>query len=117
MSLYDINKQIVSQLPNFTEENLTKFRTEVLPDFMSKNYGTYYTLLCKEASYYTLFRRTSQPEISIDEALLECINYIGTIKDVSTEETSPELAIWIKNDAGVECYHFFNYDLGVVEFH
>lgn len=120
MSLYDINKQIISQLPEFTEENLTKFKNEILPDFMSKNYGNYYTLLSKEASYYTLFRRTSRPdEMSIADALLECISYVGVVKDVSTEETSPEIAIWIQDhdSTNVECYHFFNYDMGVVEFH
>ena len=112
MNLYDLNKQLVSQLPEFTD---AKSRVE---DFKKDNVG-FYMLLCRELNYFTLFQITSDApkEDNFADVVVECANTIGVIKS-AMENDDGAFEIWVTN-AENESFvmYLFNYDGGVVPCH
>ena len=112
MNLYDLNKQLVSQLPEFTD---AKSRVE---DFKKDNVG-FYMLLCRELNYFTLFQITpdAPKEDNFADIVVECANTIGVIKS-AMENDDGAFEIWVTN-AENESFvmYLFNYDGGVVPCH
>lgn len=119
-TVYDINKAIVAQLPEFTEEDREKLMN-ILSSFYTKVNAGYFMLLSKEASYYTVFTKDPAISSSLSDSsrfagtVLEVVESFGTIKDASDEGN--HIDIWIAWDENqLECFHLFAYDLGIVKF-
>jgi hypothetical protein len=49
------------------------------------------------------------------DVIFECLENLGTIKDISSTEDKAAVEIWIETDNGVTVLYFFNYDGGVIE--
>lgn len=113
MDLYSLNKQLVNQLPDikdFTES------IEIINKFARKNSNKHYMLLCKDISYYTVFERLLGLTETIGEAVIACLNDIGTsIKSI--EEVEGAIECWVipsgKNDP--IAVMFFPYDIGMYQ--
>lgn len=109
MSLYDLNKSVITQLPVLNDLNPC---LEVIRDFHNNNInGKYYMLLCKDISYYTIFIKDTlvmNEFNNIEEAVLACAQDIGGI--VSVEKTPEEtVEIWVKTkDGEALCMYLFD---------
>ena len=108
MSLYDLNKSIISQLPKL--EDLTT-ATNLINEFDKVVDSEYYMLLCRDISYYTIFNHfiNSDNEFSnLGEAVLTCAQEIGEL--VSVEQTTDKNAIeiWVKTNKDSLCMYLFN---------
>lgn len=115
MSLYDLNKNIMSQLPPLSQEQIAELK-ELILTFDDNIDNTYYMLLCREKNYFTLFVKNGCLGINtINESVIDCLYDLGDI--VSGEITKDKMAIefWVKTDKDAFCVYFFGYDNGVVE--
>lgn len=125
MTAYEINQQVIGQIPKLTAEDIENKKTLIL-DFCAETRNAYYMLLCRDINYFTLCHRTIAPTedhnvrryaeddelISIDDLVIECAQNIGTIKAI--EQVDGAIEIWITNPYGeTHAMYFFPYDGGV----
>jgi hypothetical protein len=54
MNLYDLNKQIISQMPALDEDGID-LALMTVATYIKNTENKYYMLLCKDVNYYTLF--------------------------------------------------------------
>lgn len=109
IGLYDINKQIISQLPALT--NILE-KQKLINNFSIDTKNTYYMLYGKEISYFTLFKIKEYQYFGAE--VVDCLEYIGIIKAIDLTETNDAIEIWIENEDGPTCLYLFPYDTGVV---
>jgi hypothetical protein len=109
MGLYDMNKQIIGQLPDFTDWD---WAVDLIEVFHNTWNNEYYMLYGKEISYFTLFKMND--ESALPAILLECINNIGPAKAIDLTETQDALEIWVMSNNEPTCLYFFPYDMGLV---
>ena len=104
-SIYDMNKQIISQLPSLTPEETKEKLAEAISKFNEKDKT--YMLLFKEMEYYTLFisdfifarrKDTFYYNENLSDSIAECLIDVAQEVKVIDECTMPGLLeIWIKN--------------------
>lgn len=110
MGLYDMNKQLISQLPALTD---LEDKVDVIHK-LHIDYGNfYYMLYGKEISYFTLFK-VIEPQYFGNE-VIECLKNVGVIKAIDFTETQDAIEIWVENEDGPTCLYLFPYDNGVVQ--
>lgn len=96
LTAYDLNKQIISQMPileNWTESE------KILNTFAKKSIHSDYLLLCKDISYYTIFQKSSDIFAhfsSFGEAVLTCASDIGDIVTVDYMDVTNTVEIWVR---------------------
>ena len=114
MSLYDMNKQLISQLPPMEDIDKQK---EILVNFYTKFADKHFMLLCRELNYFTLFEQKPEAE-NIDKfenLVLECIHDIGIVHDMQSVNNNTAVEIWVMTPAEeIVCMYLFPYDAGVV---
>lgn len=110
LGLYDINKQIIAQLPEFADLNKAIKTIEALHDIY---HNKYYMLYGKEISYFTLFKLI-EPQYFAQE-VLECLRNVGTLKAIDPDEPGTAVEIWVENEDGPTCLYLFPYDNGLVQ--
>lgn len=113
VSLYDINKQIISQMPDISIEEARK----ILDDYQWTHASTsYFGFMSFEKHYFTIFHRTENKQDSMFAAIaLECIQNIGLLKTLNIENET--LEVWLNIGDEIYQYLIFPYDEGVVNFH
>ena len=90
----------------------------MIDDFIEDFDGRYFSLLCKQLSngafYNTIFYRNWTAEETMGQAVISCLNELGTLHAISNEET--HLEFWIKEpNENMICLLFFNCDSIVIE--
>lgn len=108
MSLYDLNKSIISQLPKL--EDLAA-ATNLINEFDNFIDSEYYMLLCRDISYYTIFNHfiNSDNEFSnLGEAVLTCAQEIGELISVELTTDKGAIEIWVKTNEDSLCMYLFN---------
>ena len=116
LNLYDMNKQIMSQIPDFTKEQMDE-SISTLNEWVNKTKSKYFMMLCKDISYYTLFNRTkSAMDDNFGKCFKDCVNSLGPIKSIDFNEDKTALEIWFSYEDDVYCMYLFPYDSGVVNF-
>ena len=114
LTTYDLNKQIISQMPileDWTESE------KILNAFTKKSIHSDYLLLCKDISYYTIFQKSSDIFVhfsSFGEAVLTCASDIGDIIAVDYMDATNTVEIWVRKKGSnenlcmvlFECYDF-----------
>lgn len=118
VSLYDMNKQIVSQLPVLNEEGLKEAK-QIIRDYVySENHqDDYYMLLCHELKYFTVFVNDMECGLDevIDKTIIDCLSSVGEIKSIEPTEDEEAIEIWITIPEGdTYVMYFFDYGRGVV---
>lgn len=110
LSLYDINKQIIAQLPVI--ENLNEAH-KALASFCCAEKNTYYMLYSKELSYFTLFKMfCKNPDcLNLMTGITECIH---NIRSFDYNEESHAIEIWGEVGNELSCFYLFPYDSGLV---
>ena len=108
MSLYDLNKYIISQLPKL--EDLTA-AIDLINEFDKCVDSEYYMLLCRDISYYTIFNHfiNNDNEFSnLGEAVLTCAQEIGELVSVELTADKGAIEIWAKTNEDSLCMYLFN---------
>ena len=117
MSLYEMNRQLINQLPDYNEEAWDGAK-EILKEYLEKHNHSYYMLYGRELSYFTVFHKEDSAEfVDLFSALKTCLDSIGGVRSFDFDgETAIE--IWVKPDVAstVTCLYLFPYDDGVVTF-
>jgi hypothetical protein len=109
VGLYDMNKQIIAQLPILTD---LEEKDYIISNLHAKFNNFYYMLYGKEISYFTLFEIVDSKYFGNE--VIECLKNIGTIKAIDFTEAQDAIEIWIENENGPTCLYLFPYDNGVV---
>lgn len=113
MTAYDINKQIIGQLPTLSDKDLGDAVIKINNYIQSCN-NTFYMLLCKELSYYTVLMydpANANLNDTMTNVLFECLQTIGNIKAI--ENVDGAIEIWFSNSEDTYAAYFFAYDRGV----
>ena len=122
MDLYEMNKNMVRQLPalEITDEILKTI--DKLHDMHNANY---YMLLCNDMRDYTVLKPSKSWAMSpsscftFGETVVDCLNYVGEIKSIDFVPDNTAIEIWIRyndEEGEIYCMYLFPYDEGVVEF-
>jgi hypothetical protein len=112
VGLYDMNKQIISQLPPLSDRGFEKAIKDIT--FLHTAYqNEYYMLYGKEISYFSLFKIIESERLA--EAIFECCVNVGTVKAIDLTENQDAIEIWVENEDGPTCLYFFPYDNGLVQ--
>lgn len=118
ISVYELNRSIIRQFPNYKTEQLKGFIADI-DEYFNSTKNKYYMLLSAETSYYTVF--VNNPDETNDlknlgSALLAVSLGVGPM--VSHDVCEDHIEIWLRNkkDNEVYVYLLFSYDMGVVPF-
>jgi hypothetical protein len=111
IGLYDMNKQIISQLPALND--FTKAIADVR-DLHGKYWNEYYMMYGKEISYFTLFKVCGMNEFGQD--VIDCCLNVGPVKAMDLTEAGDAVEIWVQPESGEPtCLYLFPYDSGIVQ--
>lgn len=113
IDLYEINRQIFSQLNDYSEKDIALAK-ERIAEWVNPNCN-YYLLYGKEVGYFTLFVKDSNTDEQIVDLIIECLSVIGPIKDISVLDNGA-IEIWINFYDNITCMYLFDYEQGVVKF-
>lgn len=109
LGLYDINKQIITQLPDM--EDFEK-ATENIITLYETYKNEYFMLYGKEISYFTLFQIID--DFWFPTEVIDCCKNVGTIKAMDLTENNDAVEIWVETEDGPTCLYLFPYDNGLV---
>ena len=127
MTAYDINKQVIDQLPALTAEEIESNK-DIISQFVQNTNNEYYMLLCREKNYFTLCHRvpgmnpspadnvrqySEWPNelITTEDLIIECAKCLGEIKSIELVDGAVE--IWVTDPFDTYVMYFFPYDGGV----
>lgn len=116
MNIYDVNKQIINQLPPLVGESLIEKKI-LVRNFILNTKNKYYMLLCRDINYYTLFALDiyENTDERLENIMLdECITQLGDIKSIEVTEDGGAIEIWYTAHDDSYVMYFFPYDAGVV---
>ena len=114
-SLYDLNKQVISQLPEMPQDKIQEQLAQI-EKWFSKKEGKYFMLLCREKPDYTLFNFNGKeiPDIffvfinkmsrKAVKELETCIKNRGILMSIN-KASEDAWELWIKN--------FFNKEINM----
>lgn len=115
LSLFDLNKQIISQIEDYNEEDFTNAK-KIIEKYINLKNGEFYMLLCRDLNYYTLFHRKQEyNNFPIENELIECLENIGSVKAFDITDNEDAIEIWVNVKDEPYVMYFFNYDKGVVK--
>lgn len=112
MSLYELNKTIVAQLPiKETNADLSDVRNAI--DEYGKNSGAKsFMLLCKDISYYTIFQHDAPKTCdfgTLGYAVTECAQDVGKIICGDIVPDGAAVEIWVRTSEDENlCMYLFN---------
>lgn len=113
ISLCDMNKQLITKLPDLNEKTLRE-KVYFINDYFKEHNNKFYLLYGKEASYFTLFAADHSCEEQAGSVVIECAQGLGAIKSVTLDSASGAIEIWVTYGDSVTYLYLFPYDNGVV---
>lgn len=112
LSIYDLNKQIISQLPSLDEDGMTKAYT-IIDEYVHNTNSKYFMLLCKDLNYYTVFVLGPTGNNCAAD-VLDCALDLGALKSVEPAEAGG-IEIWTEGEDEPVVSYFFDYQGGIIE--
>ena len=114
-TLYELNKQVMSQLPPQDNQTMTHNFT-VIGDWFGKGTERWYMLMCKERSDFTLIHITDNQFTKGLQELKEVLEERGQILAIQYQHGEDAFEIWIKDKAGeVFLFMLFTAEWMIVE--
>lgn len=116
ISVYDMNKQLISQLGTLDD----KAALNLIRKYKNEIGGKYFMLLCRDLNYYTLFTIGDKIPIAqeyprIEREVVDCLHDLGEIKSVEKIEETNAIEVWVQPEGEEPLVaYFFNYDKGVI---
>ena len=116
INYYELNKQLVSQLPALTLEQIIQQKENVVEPFLSQIDSDYYMLLCNELKYYTIFNvNINMTEPTVGEELFACLHdFCDEIKSIERTDDGCAVEIWLTKGEETYVMYFFDYAGGVI---
>lgn len=116
MNLYELNKQLVVQLPPMENQEVEK-KKQLIADFKKEQSNVFYMLLSNEINYFTLFKLIPYGnEASFEDEVIACLRDNGAIQSIELVEDGSAIEIWVKkyfSDDSI-VFYLFPYDKGVI---
>lgn len=116
MNIYDLNKQLISQMVALSDEDLVNSK-QLIKDYFQEQGNRFYMLLCKDISYYTLFEIVEDTWVqpAAADEVIACIKDIGTVKSIDRTEDGA-IEIWAQpGESDPLVMYLFPYDAGVIQ--
>ena len=117
MSLYEMNRQLINQLPDYNEEAWGGAE-EILKEYLEKHPNSYYMMYGRELNYFTVFHKEEDAEFAnLFGAVKTCLDSVGGVRSFDFDGEAA-IEIWVKPEVAstVTCLYLFPYDDGVVTF-
>jgi hypothetical protein len=114
LNLYALNKQVVSQLPSLSDDDLNNLAT-VLTSWRDTRVGNKFLMYGKEIGYFTLFEQDGDSDETFGEVVVDCLRSFDAVKDY--EVSGEAIELWVETEGDVVVLYLFNYDAGVVTYH
>lgn len=117
MSLYEMNRQLINQLPDYNEEAWGGAE-EILKEYLEKHPNSYYMMYGRELNYFTVFHKEDGAEFAnLFGAVKTCLDSVGGVRSFDFDGEAA-IEIWVKPEVAstVTCLYLFPYDDGVVTF-
>lgn len=117
INLYELSKQVVSQLPVF-DDNSWEGAEKVFEDWITTKESKNFMLLGRDINYYTVFSPKEEDAefTKLFEAVKECITFVGDVKGFDPSESGDAIEIWVQKEDAVTCMYLFEYDKGIVTY-
>ena len=117
LSLFDLNKQIISQLSDYNENDITAAKQKIRE--LKNNNSSYFMLLSHDIRYYTLFSIDENEKVSFEDEVIACLQDWGTIKDIDWTSSHDSIDCWVRkaDDNEIIFFKLFSYDEGVIKCH
>lgn len=115
MTLYDMSKQIVVNLPVRSTPAELESCKKILRKF--KRLG-YFMLLCREENDYTVIkvRKAKNNPDNFEDLIIELLQSRGDIKDIDwSNDKKEDIECWVQKDDKIMMYKLFPYSWGVIE--
>lgn len=113
-TLYDLNKQIMAQLPPQDEITMSHNWT-VIGDWFGKDQNRWFMLMCKERSDFTLIHITDNQFAKGVAELQKILQERGQILAIQYLHGEDAFEIWVKANDEVFMFMFFGADWMIVE--
>lgn len=113
-TLYELNKQVMAQLPPQSEDRMNHNWT-VIGDWFGKDEARWFMLMCKERSDFTLFHITDNQFVKAIQELKEVLQERGQILAIQYVHGEDAFEIWVKNDEEVFMFMLFSAGWMVIE--
>lgn len=118
LNLYELNKQINSQLQPITEDQYFE-KIELINNYVKDTQNIHYMLYGKDISYFTVFQKHIGYDETVGEAVIDCIKNVGHIRSIDLTWNKDAVEIWVdvsKNDDEKELIvmYLFMYDSAIV---
>lgn len=115
LSLYEVNKQVIAQMPTLSETDLEEARLTLSHYVNGLDHSDdYYMLLCYDLRYFTMFARDQKYEENIVDAIMDCLSYVGEVKSIEESTDGQAIEIWVVSEGEAYVMYFFDYGRGVV---
>lgn len=118
LNLYDLNKQIMAQMPILTDEILTT-KITLIDEFVKNTDNCHYMMYGKDIAYFTLFQRHADYTETVGEAAIDCLKNVGEIRSIELTENKDAIEIWVHIPYVEEqldtCLYLFPYDNALVK--
>ena len=117
MSLYEMNRQLINQIPDYNEE-AWKGAEAILKEYLEMHPNSYYMMYGRELNYFTVFQKRDEAEFaSLFDAVKTCLASVGGVRSFDFDGEAA-IEIWVKPDIAstVTCLYLFPYDDGVVTY-
>lgn len=117
MSLYEMNRQLINQLPDYNEEAWSGAE-EILKEYLETHTHSYYMMYGRELNYFTVFHKEDGAEFTnLFGAVKACLDSVGGVRSFDFDGEAA-IEIWVKPEVAstVTCLYLFPYDDGVVTF-
>lgn len=116
ISLYEMNKQLMSKEPLLTEQEIEE-KIDELSKTINNSQARAWMLLCNERQDYTIFLHSfhSKLENQLKEDMKETFLNRGNLVSIDKQETGA-YEIWIKIDNECFCYMFFDYSNAIIDY-
>lgn len=113
-NLYELNKQVMSQLPPQTED-IMAHNWAVIGDWFGKDKDRWFMLMCKERSDFTFFHITDNQFVKGVQELKEVLEERGQILAIQYLHGEDAFEIWVKNEEEVFMFMLFAAGWMIVE--
>lgn len=110
-TLYELNKQIMAQLPPQDKDTMNHNWT-VIGDWFGRDQNRWFMLMCKERSDFTLFHITDNNFSKAIQELKEVLEGRGQILAVQYQHGEDAFEIWVKSKKEKEVFMFMLFSAG-----
>lgn len=115
-TLYELNKQVMAQLPP-QEESVLQSNYNTIGSWFGKDQNRWFMLMCKERSDFTFLHITDNQFTKAIFELKEILEERGQVLAIQYLHGEDSFEIWVKNTEKDEVYMFmlFNAEWMIVE--